>query len=65
MKKILTVVIVMLAFAASAQKVEARFTESKFIKASGKTVEAEGNLKLFSADSVRNCLFKTSGSFDK
>ena len=52
MKKLLTVVIVMLTFAASAQKVEARFTESKFIKASGKTIEAEGNLKLYSADKI-------------
>jgi outer membrane lipoprotein-sorting protein len=52
MKKLLTIVIVMLTFAASAQKVEARFTESKFIKASGKTIEAEGNLKLYSADKI-------------
>lgn len=52
MKKLLTIVIAMLTFAASAQKVEARFTESKFIKASGKTIEAEGNLKLFSADKI-------------
>jgi outer membrane lipoprotein-sorting protein len=52
MKKLLTIVIAMLTFVASAQKVEARFTESKFIKASGKTIEAEGNLKLYSADKI-------------
>lgn len=52
MKKILTLVIAMLALTASAQKVEAHFTESKFIKASGKTIEAEGKLKLFSADKM-------------
>lgn len=45
MKKLLTIVIAMLTFAASAQKVECHFTQTKFIKASGKTVESEGNFK--------------------
>ena len=63
MKKILTIVIAMLAFAASAQKVEARFTESKFIKASGKTIEAEGNLKLFSADKMELRYTKPAGDY--
>ena len=63
MKKILTIVIAMLAFAASAQKVEARFTESKFIKASGKTIEAEGTLKLFSADKMELHYTKPAGDY--
>lgn len=63
MKKILTIVIAMLTFAASAQKVEARFTESKFIKASGKTIEAEGNLKLFSADKMELRYTKPAGDY--
>lgn len=63
MKKILTIVIAMLAFAASAQKVEARFTESKFIKASGKSIEAEGNLKLFSADKMELRYTKPAGDY--
>ena len=63
MKKILTIVIVMLAFTASAQIVEAHFTESKFIKASGKTIEAEGNLKLFSADKMELRYTKPAGDY--
>jgi outer membrane lipoprotein-sorting protein len=63
MKRILTIVIAMLAFAASAQKVEARFTESKFIKASGKTIEAEGNLKLFSTDKMELRYSKPAGDY--
>jgi len=65
MKKILTIVIAMLAFAASAQKVEARFTESKFIKATGKTVEAEGTLKLYSADKMDMTYTKPAGDYFK
>ena len=52
MKKLLTVLVAMLAFAASAQKVECHFQQSKFIKASGKTVTSEGNLKLYSNDKM-------------
>ena len=52
MKKLLTLVIAMMTFAAAAQKTECHFTESKFIKASGKTVESEGNLMLTSADKL-------------
>ena len=63
MKKILTIVIAMLAFTASAQKVEARFVESKFIKASGKTIEAEGNLKLFSTDKMELHYTKPAGDY--
>ncbi|MBO2524209.1 MAG: hypothetical protein CW341_00675 [Bacteroidetes bacterium] len=63
MKKILTLVIAMLALTASAQKVEAHFTESKFIKASGKTIEAEGKLKLFSADKMELCYTKPAGDY--
>ena len=65
MKKILTIVIAMLAFAASAQKVEARFTESKFIKATGKTLEAEGTLKLYSADKMDMTYTKPAGDYFK
>ena len=50
MKKLLTIVIALMTFTAVAQKAECHFTESKFIKASGKTIESEGNLKLTSAD---------------
>ena len=53
----------MLAFAASAQTVEARFTESKFIKASGKTIEGEGNIKLFSADKMELRYTKPAGDY--
>ena len=63
MKKLLTIVIAMLAFAASAQKVECHFTESKFIKASGKTLEAEGNLKLTSADKLELTYTKPAGDY--
>lgn len=63
MKRILTIVFAMLAFAASAQKVEARFTESKFIKASGKTVEAEGTLKLNSTDKFELRYTKPAGDY--
>ena len=52
MKNLLTIVIALLTFAASAQKVECHFTESKFIKASGKTIESEGNLKLTPPDKL-------------
>jgi outer membrane lipoprotein-sorting protein len=63
MKKILTILIVMLTFVASAQTVEARFTETKFIKASGKTIEGEGNLKLFSADKMELRYTKPAGDY--
>lgn len=63
MKKILTLVIAMLTLTASAQKVEAHFTESKFIKASGKTIEAEGKLKLFSADKIELRYTKPAGDY--
>lgn len=63
MKKILTLVIAMLTLTASAQKVEAHFTESKFIKASGKTIEAEGKLKLFSADKMELRYTKPAGDY--
>ena len=63
MKKLLIIVIAMLAFAASAQKAECHFTESKFIKASGKTLEAEGNLKLTSADKLEMTYTKPAGDY--
>ena len=63
MKKLLTIVIAMLTFAASAQKVEARFTESKFIKATGKTLEAEGTFKLYSADKMDMTYTKPAGDY--
>lgn len=65
MKKILTIVIAMFTFAASAQKVEARFTESKFIKATGKTLEAEGTFKLYSADKMEMTYTKPAGDYFK
>lgn len=65
MKKILTIVIVMLAFSASAQKLEAHFTESKFIKASGKTLEAEGTFKLYSTDKMDMTYTKPAGDYFK
>lgn len=63
MKKLLTIVIAMLAFAASAQKVECHFTESKFIKASGKTIESEGNLKLTPPDKLEMTYTKPAGDY--
>lgn len=63
MKKFLTIVIAMLTFAASAQKVECHFTESKFIKASGKTIEGEGNLKLTPPDKFELNYTKPAGDY--
>jgi outer membrane lipoprotein-sorting protein len=63
MKKLLTIVITILAFAASAQKVECHFTESKFIKASGKTLQAEGNLKISSSDKLEMNFTKPAGDY--
>ena len=63
MKKLLTIVIAMLALSASAQQVECHFTESKFIKASGKTVVAEGNLKLSSSDKLEMTYTNPAGDY--
>lgn len=63
MKKLLTIVIAMLTFAASAQKVECHFTQSKFIKASGKTIESEGNYKLYSNDKLEMNYTKPAGDY--
>lgn len=63
MKKILTLVIAMMTFAASAQKVECHFTETKFIKASGKTLEGEGNLKLTPPDQFELNYTKPAGDY--
>ena len=63
MKKFLTLVIAMMAFVASAQKVECHFTESKFIKASGKTIEGEGNLKLTPPDKFELNYTKPAGDY--
>lgn len=63
MKKLLTIVITMLTFVASAQKVECHFTESKFIKASGKTLQAEGNLKISSSDKLEMTFTKPAGDY--
>ena len=63
MKKLLTIVVLFLTFAASAQTVTSHFTESKFIKASGKTVTAEGDLKLFSADKMEMNYTNPAGDY--
>ena len=63
MKKILTIVLIFIAFAASAQKAECRFTQSRYIKASGKTIESEGNLKLLSGDKLEMNYTKPAGDF--
>ena len=63
MKKLLTVVVLFLTFAASAQTVTSHFTESKFIKATGKTVTAEGDLKLYSADKMELNYTKPAGDY--
>ena len=63
MKKFLTLVIAMMTFVASAQKVECHFTESKFIKASGKTIEGEGNLKLTPPDKFELNYTKPAGDY--
>ena len=63
MKKLLTFVIIVLAFASSAQKAECHFTQSKFIKASGKTIESEGNLKLLSSDNLEMNYTKPAGDY--
>ena len=63
MKKLLTVILAMLTFAVSAQKVETHFTESKFIKATGKTLEAEGTFKLFSTDKMEMRYSKPAGDY--
>ena len=63
MKKLLTIVIALMTFTAVAQKAECHFTESKFIKASGKTIESEGNLKLTSADKLEMNYTKPAGDY--
>jgi len=63
MKKILTIVLIFIAFAASAQKAECRFTQSRYIKASGKTIESEGNLKLLSGDKLEMNYTKPAGDY--
>lgn len=63
MKKLLTVFIAMLAFAASAQKVECHFQQTKFIKASGKTISSEGNLKLYSDDKLEMNYTNPAGDY--
>ena len=63
MKKLLTLVVAMLAFAASAQKVECHFQQSKFIKASGKTIASEGNLKLYSNDKLEMNYTNPAGDY--
>lgn len=54
-----------LAFAASAQTVSSHFTESRFIKASGKTTTYEGDLKLYSADKLDMTYTKPAGDYFK
>ena len=63
MKKLLTIVIALMAFTVSAQKAECHFTQSKFIKASGKTIESEGNLKLYSNDKLEMNYTKPAGDY--
>ena len=63
MKKLLTIVIALIAFSVSAQKVECHFTQSKLIKASGKTIESEGNLKLYSNDKLEMNYSKPAGDY--
>lgn len=64
MKKIMTIVMAMLAvFAVSAQKVECHFQQSRFIKASGKTIESEGNLKLSSTSKLEMNYTKPAGDY--
>lgn len=49
MKKILTLLLLICTIGVSAQNIECDFTQSKFIKASGKTIESKGSLKLMTA----------------
>ena len=63
MKKLLAIVMALLAFTASAQKAECHFTQSRFIKASGKTIESEGNLKLYSNDKLEMNYTKPAGDY--
>ena len=46
MKRLLTLLLLICTIGASAQNIECDFTQSKFIKASGKTFESKGSLKL-------------------
>ena len=63
MKKLLTIVIALMAFTVSAQKAECHFTQSKFIQASGKIIESEGNLKLYSNDKLEMNYTKPAGDY--
>ena len=63
MKKLLTIVIIIFAVTVSAQKTECHFTQTKFIKASGKTIESEGNLKLYSNDKLEMTYTKPAGDY--
>lgn len=65
MKKLLTIVVMFLTFAASAQTVSSHFTESRFIKATGKTVTSEGDLKLYSADKLDMTYTSPAGDYFK
>ena len=63
MRKILTITLMFLAFAASAQKATCHFTQSRFIKASGKTIQSEGELKLYSNDKMEMNYTKPAGDY--
>lgn len=65
MKKVIILVFTILtALTVSAQNIECKFQQSKFIKASGKTVESEGNLKInIPADKLEMNYTKPSGDY--
>ena len=63
MKRLLTVLLLICTIGASAQTIECNFTQSKFIKASGKTIEAMGKLKLISADKLEMNYTQPAGDY--
>ena len=64
MKRLLTVLLLLCTICASAQTIECNFTQSKFIKASGKTIEAKGSLTLIpTADKMEMNYSQPAGDY--
>lgn len=63
MRKLMFVCLMLAGFIASAQTVECQFKESKFIKASGKTIESEGTVKFVGKTKMEMNYTKPAGDY--
>lgn len=63
MRNLLFVCLMLAGFIVSAQNVECQFKQSTFIKASGKTLESEGTLKLVGKDKMEMNYTKPAGDY--